>query len=238
VREVNRRACLAFLFATGCEGRRAFEAPRAVSSVQRPSYAELRARLLARRDALAHEGANETRAKQELERGIVEDLLPAWLGTKWAFHGTADAPQAPQGIACGYFVATILEHAGLRLQSRRRFGQATALAIERALVPSPKALHRISSVPASVLERKMLDLGPGLYVMGLDVHVGFVVVRPDAVRFVHASYLGKRVVVDEPIAASEAIERSRDAGYVVTSLFADDALATAWLRGTTIHAPT
>jgi hypothetical protein len=193
--------------------------------------------LLDRRDALAREGAGEARAKQELERGIVEDLLPAWLGTKWAFHGTADAPGAPQGIACGYFVATILEHAGLRLESRRRFGQATALAIERALVPSPKALHRIFSVPASALERKMLDLGPGLYVMGLDVHVGFVVVRPNAVRFVHASYLGKRMVVDEPITASEAIERSRDAGYVVTALFADDVLASAWLRGRTIAAP-
>lgn len=80
------------------------------------------------------------------------------------------------------------------------------------------------------MEASVKSFGEGIQLIGLDVHVGFVVVGARGVRFVHASYLGKRVVVDEPITASEAIERSRDAGYHVTSLFADDTLVRAWLE--------
>ena len=48
---------------------------------------------------------------------------PAWNGTPWSFSGTAAAPgRAP--IACGYFVSTALEHAGLAVERRRLAQQA------------------------------------------------------------------------------------------------------------------
>ncbi|MGZ3449431.1 MAG: hypothetical protein ACXVEF_07510 [Polyangiales bacterium] len=240
---VHRRACLLTLFAAGCDmPARGQLAPSPSPSAAPVPYAELRARMEREREKLAR--APDARdvvvekARNALRNGIVDTLFPAWMGTRWAFHGTTEQPHGAEGIACGYFVATILQHAGLKLESRRRFGQSTALRIAKALVPAGPSHHRIFSVPAAVLEQKMLSFGDGLYVIGLDVHVGFVSVRGSAVRVVHASYTGTRRVVDEPIVASEVIERSRDAGYFVTSLFGDDTLVTAWLQNTTIAAPT
>ena len=200
------------------------------------TYASLLKKLKTRRDKLAHDPeTTPDLARSALHTSIVEDLFPAWLGTRWAFHGTAKEPRAPEGIACGYFVATILQASGLQLLSRPGFGQATANAIANALAPSPSAHHRFGSLPADALERNIRGLGDGLYLIGLNVHVGFVVVRTPVVRFVHASYTGAREVVDEPLNGSVAIDNSRAAGYFVTSLLDD--LTPVWLRGTLLRPP-
>lgn len=252
---VHRRVFLLSSIVVGCEASQSIALPT-VSSNAKPaiappppaaSYSDLRARISSTRAALSAELSHAIdessrrlvigRARKALQASIVDTLLPAWIGTDWAFHGTAERPGAPEGIACGYFVATILEHAGLRLESRRKFGQATALAIQKALVADPHAHHRIFSVPAETLERRLRDLGDGLYVIGLDVHVGFVVVKGDAVRMVHASYTDAHKVIDEPLISAKAIANSRTAGYFVTSLLADDALVLAWLGETTVAAP-
>lgn len=212
--------------------------------ITRAPYGALRARIEAIRDELAERNAAagdeparravRIEARKALQSTFSEVLLPAWLGTRWAFNGTADEPLAPEGIACGYFVATTLQHVGLRLESRRRFGQSPALTIARSLIPPGPSHHRVFSVPASALEQKVRSFGDGVHLLGLDVHVGFLVVDADTVRVVHSSYTGKRTVVSEPITACEAIERSRPKGYHVTSLFSEDALVDAWLTRTTI----
>lgn len=232
---MHRRTCLLTLFAAGCDrpARKDGAEPPAPLATK-PPYAALRTRIAELRDDLVERDAPIGEAKRELQSAIADVLLPAWLGTRWAFHGTADEPLAPEGIACGYFVAAILQHASIRLESRKAFARSTALTIARSLIPPGRSHHRIFSVPAVALEQKVRSFGDGVYLLGLDVHVGFVVVRGDSVRVVHASYTGPRKVVDEPIAACEAVERSRPAGYHVTALFAVDTLTEAWLRGTSI----
>lgn len=244
---VHRRTCLLTLLAAGCDRgvrRVATDEPPPAPPIPRPPYRALRTRIGENRDELAERYALATdgdarsaiviEARNELSSALIDVLMPAWRGTQWAFHGTADEPLAPQGIACGYFVATILQHAGLQLESRRRFAQSPALTIARSLVPPGRAHHRVFSVSASVLERTVLSFGEGLYLIGLDVHVGFVVVRGGAVRVVHSSYLTPRTVVDEPIAECPVIEHSRKAGYHITALLADDTLVEAWLEKTSI----
>lgn len=214
------------------------------SSAPRPrrAYADVVAGIEVRRKKLATKLGGDAasvlvEARATVKGAIVDELFPAWLGTAWAFHGTATEPHGEGGIACGYFVATILQHAGLKLSSRTRFGQAAALGIQRALTPDPAALHRVFSVAATELERRIRALGEGIYVIGLDIHVGFVVVRRESVRFVHASYTGDRLVTDEPLVDAEAIHASRKAGYFITPLFEDERLVRAWLSGTSIAAP-
>lgn len=219
--------------------------PAAQPPELRPPYAALRSRVDAVREELADrhgmaEGADARRlvlveARRQLNGLLADVLLPAWYGTRWSFHGTTDEPLGPAGIACGYFVVTLLQHLGLRIESRRRFAQSPALTIARSLVPPGLSHHRVFSVPAATLEKNLVSFGEGVHLIGLDVHVGFVVVdrAPDPAqlraRMVHASYTGSRQVVAEPIAACEAIERSRAAGYHVTTLFAQDWLVDAWL---------
>ena len=163
-----------------------------------------------------------------------EVVLPAWLGMPWGL-GPSSTPTRPHQpdtvIACGYFVSSTLENLGLKLGTRFSFAQAPALHAQRSLAPAPRDLHVFFSIPGDELARKIAALGEGLYVIGLNNHIGFVDVRGAEVRIVHASYTGEQVVTDEPLATAEVIANSRAAGYFVTPLLQDDRLIEHWLRG-------
>jgi hypothetical protein len=190
-------------------------------------------------------GEERDRVRQEARSfvvdAIVEDILPAWHGTPWTMYAVKDGlkPDAKvpgekgKGVSCSYFIASVLTNAGLRLESRSAFAGAIALHIQRSLAPE-KELHRYWSTTPEELGGRMRDLGDGLYLVGLNCHIGFTVVRGESVRFVHSSYLDPWMVVDEDLSDSAAIAASEKSGYVVTSLFADDELVEAWLEGRTV----
>lgn len=166
-----------------------------------------------------------------------EVVLPAWLGMPWGL-GPTSTPlrphQAGTVIACGYFVSSTLENLGLRLDTRFRFAQAPALHAQRSLAPAPDDLHVFFSIPGEELAQKIAALGEGLYIIGLNNHIGYVDVRDEQVRIIHASYTDRQVVIDEPLATAEVIANSRKAGYFVTPVLQDDRLIERWLRGQTV----
>ena len=166
---------------------------------------------------------------------IVEDLLPAWYGTPWAMNGTATHP-GDEPIACGYFVSTLLRDAGFSLH-RVRFGQAAALRIQKATTPSGRKVHRFFSIPPASLAHEIAALGDGLYIIGLNVHVGFVVVDGGDVGFVHSSYTGDRQVSNEPLAEAQAIANSQPAGYFVSELLTTDDAVKDWLTARPLTLP-
>lgn len=179
------------------------------------------------------------RASRYLVDAITTRLVPPWLGMPWGMgrDSTATRPHEDgKRISCSYFVGAILQGADFRLANRFRLGQAAALIIQRSLVGAPGKVHRYLSIPPADLAARVRALGDGVYVIGLDVHVGLVVVRGDDVRFVHASYTGDQVVSDEPLADALAIARSQPRGYFVSPLVtaagaADDWLIERWLAG-------
>ena len=178
------------------------------------------------------------RARDVAFRAIVDDLAPLWIGMPWGLgrNSTATRPyQRDMVVGCSYFVTAIAQGAGLRLDDRFRFAQAPALHIQRAFARGRGAVHRYLSIPAERLEREIAALGDGLYLIGLDVHVGFVVVDRGAVRLLHASYTGARQVSDELLREALAIDRSREEGYFVSPVFVrspdNDALVERWLAG-------
>lgn len=194
-----------------------------------------RARLAGRYAAAtgeAERAAIRAEARGFVRAAIVERIVPAWLGMPWGLgaNSTANRPHAAgQTVACGYFVAAVLEAAGLRLSSRFKYAQAAALRVQKSLAPDD--VHRYFSVAGEVLADKIAGLGEGVYVIGLANHIGLVVVDARGVRLVHASYTGARVVTDEPLAAARAIADSRPKGYFVSPVMHDDRLADLWLRG-------
>ena len=194
-----------------------------------------------------HAGDDRDRARLRseargfLEETIVSDIFPAWLGTPWGTgaNSTASVPREPgKVVGCSYFLTAVLQNAGLRLESRARFAQAPSLWIQRALLPPAARVNRFGSLPAAELRRRIAALGDGLYVVGLNYHVGFLVVRGDVVDIVHANYdVANQVVVREPLETSFVIAASREAGYVVSPLFRDDRLIELWLAGSPVPAP-
>jgi hypothetical protein len=168
---------------------------------------------------------------------IVQDIFPAWMGTPWTMYAIEDGlkPDAlypheeGKGTSCSYFVATVLVNAGLVLETRKKFAGGIASHIQRSLAPDEEDLHRWWKTTPGELEEKVTALGDGLYLVGLNCHIGFIVVEGKEARFVHASYLEPWKVVDEKLSKAEAIVRSEKSGYVVTALFQDDRLIEHWL---------
>ena len=233
------RLVAALVIAFACGGTPVQHSDDSAEAEPRRSYAEIVAGVAAARERFA---ARLDRAESQPARARVLDdaraylhsvlaneLLPAWLGTPWAMNGVAERPgDAP--IACGYFVATVLRDAGFVLD-RVRFGQAAALRIQHATSPEQRPVHRVFSIPPNALSKRIAGLGPGVYLIGLDVHVGFVVVTEADVRFVHSSYTGARVVTDEALAAAVAIANSQPSGYFVSELATTDDAVVAWIEG-------
>jgi hypothetical protein len=202
------------------------------------------ARVAREREALAARYTQATTATEQakiraearrlLEDAIIEDVFPAWLGMPWGMgsDSTATRPHEPNmKVGCSYFVTSVLLSVGVDLENRFTFAQAPAIYIQRSLAPDEHSLHTYFSIPSERLRDKIAALGEGLYIIGLDTHVGFVVVRDGEVRFIHASYTGNRVVTVELLVDAVAIANSRPKGYFVTPLFQDARLLDMWLRG-------
>ncbi len=199
---------------------------------------------LGARYAAARSGQARAAIRNEARRFVVETLVsqvfPAWMGmpSGGGPQATASLPHEPgMYISCSYFLTAALQNAGLVLESRARFSQAPAAWIERALLPPGGQIHRYGNLSAGELEQRLVALGEGLYVVGLNIHVGFIVVRDGHAWFVHSSYTPPGTVVNEPLTSSMAIDLSRRKGYWVSPLFQDDRIVELWLRHQPVPAP-
>ena len=201
--------------------------------------ADLGARYAAARGTRAR-AAIRSEARHFIVETLVSQVFPAWMGmpSGGGPQATASLPHQPgMYISCSYFLTAALQNAGLVLESRARFAQAPAAWIERALLPPGGQIHRYGNLPADELEQKLVGLGEGLYVVGLDIHVGFIVVRDGHAWFVHSSYTPPGTVVNEPVVSSAAIALSRRKGYWISPLFQDDRIIEMWLRRQPVPAP-
>ncbi len=158
---------------------------------------------------------------------IVHRLLPEWFGTPWAFEGTTQTPR--QGtIACGYLVSTVLRDAGLRVERVRLAQQASAAIVETLSGSENVEIYR--GLDPSELIRRLKLRGDGLYALGLDFHVGFLVLDGERADLCHASYLPPAIATCEPAATSPAIVSNT---HVVGPILHDRRVED-WLTGSPI----
>jgi hypothetical protein len=189
-------------------------------------YEARKSSALAMRDRLAEEldlGADDialtTRAAFA---DAVLELLPPWEGTAWAMNGTTEIPNEGS-IACGYFVSTVLRDAGLQVE-RVTLAQQGAESIIRTL-SDDEDIRRYRNTPVHEVLRDHEE--PGVYIVGLDWHVGILVVAAGEPTFCHASRSQNQRVLCEPAATSRAL-RSR---YTVVGRLSDR-VHDAWLSET------
>jgi hypothetical protein len=199
----------------------------------RKKYKEAIAGIDAERSALASEykqantqaKKNEVidRARKVITRSIANDLFPFWYGTDWDFNGVTETPKQGK-IACGYFVSTLLRDAGWKVE-RIRLAQQASENIIRSLITEPY-IKRFSRVPIEDFSKAVKEWGEGLYVVGLDIHTGFIVNIGGEVFFVHSSYVEPYEVVKERAVESKVLSSSRY--RIIGKLSADDQLITKW----------
>jgi hypothetical protein len=207
--------------------------PNGRTTERRRRYEDAIARIGAERDALASEyrqaatqaKKNEVidRARNLITRSIVNDLFPFWYGTDWDFNGVTETPNQGK-IACGYFVSTLLRDAGWKVE-RVRLAQQTSENIILSLTTEPH-IKRFRRVAIEDFAKAVKEWGEGLYVVGLDIHTGFIINIGGEVYFVHSSYVEPYEVVKERAIESKVLSSSRY--RVIGKLSADDQLITKW----------
>lgn len=166
-------------------------------------------------------------AKEYLYSTLTDSIFTYWYGTTWDFNGITEKPRKGK-IACGYFVTTTLKHSGFSLP-RVKLAQQAASIIIRTLCPkkSIKTYNKLEKLKA------YLDTQPkGIYIVGLDTHVGYLWNTRAALYFVHASYSGNRQVSKE--LWNESIVLGKSKLFVVGNLLDNVALMNHWIKGTDI----
>jgi hypothetical protein len=173
----------------------------------------------------------EDKEKIEYEaRVILEMIMPemmrCWLGTGYDFNGVAERPGGGK-IACGYFVSTLIRDAGFKV-NRYKLAQQPSENILRTFVGSENCQLRVGEKYDKYADW-LEAIEPGIYLMGLDTHVGFVVIEESGMRFLHSSGISKAGVVEESRDQALAIKWSR--WRMLGHFTADPRVIRMWLAG-------
>ena len=184
---------------------------------------------LAKRHQQARTDAERAAAEHDA-RVVLEHTLPemmrCWLGTPWDFNGTAAKPGAGK-IACGYFVATVLMDAGFRVD-RYQLAQQPSGNILRTFLGKDDCTLAVGK-PYDQFAAELVKSEPGIYLVGLDTHVAFLVVENQDFRFIHSSGSRPWRVVDESRAGAGVLQRSQ--WRMRGNLTADPKVLRRWLKG-------
>lgn len=175
--------------------------------------------------AAARDPADDGLARRTTVEDGFDALTRHWLGTAWGLGLPQSSTPGEGKINCGTFVGTILHDLGFEVGVKKLQRQPAELII-KSFVPS-KQMLRFRNRPIDEFVSKVSAAGDGVYIIGLDFHVGFLRVKDGEVRFVHASYV-TGTVVDELASTSEPIVSSR---YRVVGKIFDDKMLDAWVLG-------
>ncbi|MCL2183869.1 MAG: hypothetical protein FWB85_10415 [Chitinispirillia bacterium] len=169
-------------------------------------------------------------AQEYLTRSICDTIFPYWYGTPWQFYGTTRTPK--QGaIACGYFVTTTLTDAGFQIPLVK-WAQAAS---ENVVVKIGTGIKRFSNRPMSEVIAYINQNGDGLYLTGLDCHIGYIYKSGGTLRFVHSSYYrevsgsGNAIgVISEPLEGRNPLN---DSQYRVIGKLLGTEMVRNWVTG-------
>ena len=170
------------------------------------------------------------KARKFVYKTIIDDLFTLWYGTGWDFNGTTEVPHMGK-IACGYFVSTVLRDAGFKVE-RNTLAQQSSEKIVKSFAPEG-AIKRFRNVEVNEFANAVAGLGDGLYLVGLDTHVGFMVVEEGNPRFVHSSYSFFGGVKSERPSDAEVMVKSKY--RVVGKILEDKAIMQKWIKGSKIR---
>jgi hypothetical protein len=181
----------------------------------------------------AHAKARTAQEKAAVEhdaRVILELVMPemmqCWVGTPYDFNGTAEKPGAGK-VACGYYVSTVIRDAGFRV-NRYKLAQQPSENILRTFLDGDGCKLKVGEDYDRYADW-VEGMEPGVYLVGMDTHVGFIVNRTDGMHFFHSSGWKKRGVVEEPRKKAGALRHSN--WRMLGGLTMDPGVIQTWLAG-------
>lgn len=167
------------------------------------TYAYTKTRITQLRNALKEQQITDTATLQPyFVHSIVDSIIPYWYGTAWDFNGTTQTP-GNGVIACGYFVSTVLRDGGLAL-NRVKMGQSSSETLTYTLC-NRRDVKLFYNKPLTTMLNYVQSKGFGLYIIGLDSHVGFLYNDGTTTWFIHSKWFDEKAVVKEAAATSAVL---------------------------------
>lgn len=166
--------------------------------------------------------------KQVITKNLTSSIIPFWYGTKWSFDGYTAIPKQGK-IACGYFVSTTLSHAGFKL-NRYKLAQKDPKK-EAELLQINGAIEVLEKSPSELKKHFINTKKDGLYFVGLDFHVGYLLKENNEVFFIHSNYINHEGVKKESITASKAFVSKK---YYIVAITENEKLVEKWILNETV----
>jgi hypothetical protein len=156
---------------------------------------------------------------------LLNDFYLKWSNTPWDYNGTTEQPKTGT-IACGYFVTTLLRDMDVKIQ-RVKLAVCPSSEMMKCIVPTQRIIN-LSSLSNLDFNKKITELGKGVYIIGLDFHTGFIINDGSENWFLHSNYIGRQGVVKETVLKSQALRSSRTRWMV--SLTSDTDFLSRWVE--------
>lgn len=205
----------------------AFQPARA-PVISKQDYTTAKANVAKKKKELKEKYNHGKLSNKDLEEAfitlITDSIFPYWYGTTWNFYGTTRQPGTGT-IACGYFVTTTLEDAGVTLQ-RVKLAQCASQKIIKSLITKNKTTV-FSNAPFQNFLSHLKKEGKGLYIVGLDSHVGFIFNDSTDIYFIHAKWANPKAVVKEPAVTSGILSGSKY--KIIGKLSSDEVFLKRWV---------
>jgi hypothetical protein len=147
-------------------------------------YERLKKNISEKRKRLLENDPNGKESKRYLINTLTDSLFHFWYDTEWDFNGITQEPKKGN-IACGYFVTTTLLHSGFDLQ-RVKLAQQPASIIIRTLCKK-ESIRTFTNGNLKGLKDHLKKSDDGLYIIGLDNHVGYIHKKDTSVVMIHSN---------------------------------------------------
>ncbi|MEN9521877.1 MAG: hypothetical protein RL065_254 [Bacteroidota bacterium] len=155
----------------------------------------------------------------------ISNMFPYWYGTRWNYNGTTQIP-GKGSIACGYFVTTVLQQSGLKINriELAQFGSEQMI----LSICNKKNINRFPNYSMMPFMKYIKNSGEGIYLLGLDNHTGFIWNDGEEIFFVHASGRFPYCVKKEK--AIESITLWKSKYKVISKISSDTLVLNKWLN--------
>ncbi len=170
-------------------------------------------------------------ASKYLYTKLVNNIVPHWYNTPWDFNGHTNTPNEGE-IACGYFVSTTLKHLGFNVN---RYKMAQQAGLNEAIALQPKADLKIyRNLEFKTLNKKVNAVyNNGIYFVGLDNHVGYILIHDKTLYFLHSSYYDNKVLIE--LAETSPCFKSNI--YVFAEITTNKNLVKKWILNEALRIP-
>ena len=157
---------------------------------------------------------------------LTEKILPPWLGTPWSFNGTTRTP-GEGSIACGTFVVYILQDVGFKIPSK--MARQPSENIIKNLIGTKDIKRFVNAASMEQVKNWIVESGEGLYIVGLDMHVGFMINKNNNITFFHSNYYNPPLrVVNQDLMETSPLTDSK---YRVLGKILDEKMTEKWVIG-------